>query len=121
MLPDGNERYKSLLGSLLNVIRVSAVLVYASYKWVGLRSQNDANIQTNVESNYFGDDLVFNWENGFKVGFGVTAYNWHVDTVEDPQIGTIKAYLRRWGGDEQTSVEYSELESVACAEGDFNG
>ena len=38
MLPNGNERYKSLLGSLLNVIRVSAVLVYASYKWIGLRS-----------------------------------------------------------------------------------
>ena len=51
----------------------------------------------------------------------MTAYNWHVETVDDPEIGTLKAYIRHWGGDKQVSVEYKELESVSCDEDTFNG
>ena len=75
MLPDGNERYKSMLGSLLNIIRVAAVLVYASYKWIGLKSYSDSDIQTNVQTDYFSSEYVLSSEDGFKVGFGLSSYS----------------------------------------------
>ena len=70
MLPNGQKRYKSLIGAILTVIAVILVGSYAIYKWQLLLSQEDSRVQDRVVEDASIDP--FGRDNGlnFAVGIG---------------------------------------------------
>lgn len=71
MLPNGQKMYKSLIGSILTIVAVTIVALYAIYKWDLLLSQEETFVQTDIEEG--GASLEeFSREQGlnFAVGIG---------------------------------------------------
>lgn len=48
MLPNGQKMYKSLIGSILTVLAVIIVALYAVYKWDLLLSQEETSVTKNI-------------------------------------------------------------------------
>ena len=59
---------------------------------------------------------------GFKVAAGVTTYNGNSGLIEDPEIGTVKFYLKYYGHPELgEGFGFHELKSDYCdPDKDFN-
>ena len=79
MLPNGQKRYKSLIGTILTVIAVTLVGFYAIYKWQLLLSHEDTNLQVNIVEEASID--AFGRENGLNFAVGI-GYRSPDNTVE---------------------------------------
>lgn len=67
----------------------------------------DVTIMQPDYNNYFGSEFLFDSSYGWKVAFGLTAYDGGVDKEPlDPRMGTLKAYQKIWGyKDEQSNMK----------------
>ena len=55
MLPNGQKRYRSLSGTVLTVLTIVFVSLYAIYKWQLLIDREEAQINTSISEGYFYD------------------------------------------------------------------
>ena len=57
---------------------------------------------------------------GFNLAFGITAYDGTSEFIEDPEIGTMKAYYRAWGvKDTQNTYGEEPIDTRLCKPEDF--
>lgn len=67
-------------------------------------------------------------ELGFQVAAAITAYDGSPDIIEDPEIGSIKMYIKYWGvfeGSEGAiggdgTFDFKEIKTKLCEKNDFN-
>ena len=56
---------------------------------------DDTDIMNSSRDSYFEDSYVFS--DGLMFAFSLTAYDSEREPIEDPSIGTLKAYYKTWG------------------------
>ena len=61
------------------------------------------------------------YSRGLQYAFGITAYDGNQESIEDPTIGTMKAYYKTWGLSELAAdVLFEEIPSRNCTVADFH-
>ena len=60
---------------------------------------------------FYDSDFTFSGADGFQVAAAVTNYDGDPNSIEDPEIGTVKFYLKQWGVDGKQGVNFLELAS----------
>ena len=103
MMPDKKEFYRSICGTILSLMVLLVVLSYGSYKIKDLVEFKDYRLLESKVDNYFEDSANFTTNEGFHVAAGI------VDTgsdtgsiIEDPEIGTVKMYIKTWNIHDET-------------------
>lgn len=96
-MPDHEPMYRSIAGSCFSMFTVVLVLAYAAYKFIDLLELNDYKLQEAVQENFFAAEVPLTLQEGFQVAAAVTAYDGSPDVIEDPEIGTLKMYIKYWG------------------------
>ena len=67
------------------------------------------------QENHFKTFPGFSTEDGFNVAAAITAYDGKSDVIEDPEIGTIKFYIKYWNHPELgDKFGFHELDSSLC-------
>ena len=74
MLPNHQQKYKSIIGSLCTIFILSIVLVYAIYKFELLVAKDESRLQTTVEESYYDETYTFSSSQGFNMAFGISSY-----------------------------------------------
>lgn len=115
LLPDHNEQYRTFLGSVLSLITFALMGFYSVYKMMTLFALADYRIMQATSDNYFDVLPGFSGDDGFSIAAGITAYDGSPDPIEDPEIGTLKIYLKYWGmPDLGEGFGFKELETELC-------
>ena len=70
-----------------------------------MTSYDDTSILISPKEYHFRDEDVVSDVLGFNVAFGVSGFNGSADFIEDPDIGTLKAYYRHWNFTEMEEDE----------------
>ena len=96
-LPDGNEEYRTLCGSLLSVLTYLLVGLYGLYKLFTLFSYEDYKVQERQQVNYFDALDAFGSEDSFAFAIGVISYDGSGEPIEDPSIGQVNFFVKSWG------------------------
>ena len=96
LMPDHHERYRTHFGSCLSIVTLITVIFYGGWKLLDMLSYNIYNVQTVSEENYFSSNDTFTIADGFYVAAAITSYNNDPNPIEDPDIGTLKMYLKTW-------------------------
>ena len=82
-------------------------------------------IQEPKQESYFDADYVYNARDGWRVAFGLTAYDSNSDNATlDESYGTVNAYIKTWGEvdsqGEAVPTYFRKLETEPCREEDIN-
>ena len=48
------------------------------------------------------------------------AYDGNEESIEDPEIGIVKFYLKQWGLNDTPGISFTEVKTRPCREDDFN-
>ena len=85
----------------------------------------DNKIQEPTKNNYFGPDFIYDERDGWKVAFGITAYDNSSDnTLFDDSYGTLGAYEKIWGEEDADGnvkdTYFKKLETEPCRESEIN-
>ena len=104
MMPDKKEFYRSVCGTILSLMVLMIVLSYGSYKIKDLVEFKDYRLLESRVDNYFEDSANFTTNEGFHVAAGIvnTDDEYAVDNIEDPEIGTVKMYIKTWNIHDET-------------------
>ena len=57
---------------------------------------------------------------GFQIAAAVTSYDGNPNSIEDPEIGVVKFYLKQWGLDDSPGITFKEVKTRQCTYQDFN-
>lgn len=122
LLPDHNEQYRTFLGSILSLITFLIMGFYSVYKIMTLFAITDYRIMKATSENYFDVLPGFSERDGFSIAAAVTAYDGSPEPIEDPEIGTLKIYLKYWGHPQfGEDFGFKELKTELCDPArDFN-
>lgn len=75
MLPNHEQRYKSIVGSLCTILVLFVVFVYAVYKVQLLSDKDESRVQRTLEENYFDYQKFVSSHHGeFNVAFALASY-----------------------------------------------
>ena len=113
-LPGGDAYYGTITGSILGITTVFLVSFYAMYKLLALVNFNDYKIQVRQDVEYFNYTDAFGASNGFAIAVGISAFDGDGTPIEDPSIGEVKFYAKRWGGPNLDNL-FTELETRPCS------
>ena len=88
-------------------------------------SYKDNTIQEPTQDNYFAPDYVYDARDGWRVAFGLTAYDSSSDPAPfDDTYGTVGAYIKIWGEKDaagnSTPTYFKKLETEPCKDSDIN-
>ena len=101
-LPDGKEKYRTLLGSILSVFTIILMGSYAYIKLVKLLRYQDYVINESYREHFYETSFTFSQADGFQVAAAVTNFDGNPEEIEDPEIGEVKFYLKQWGIDDDS-------------------
>lgn len=80
MLPNNQQRYKTIVGSLCTILTIGIVFIYAVYKFQLLSNREQNSLSIITELGYFQNRKnEFNLDN-FKIAFGL-AKMVHEDSI----------------------------------------
>ena len=68
---------------------------------------------------YYESNYAFSQNDGFQVAAAVTSYDGNQQSIEDPEIGQIKFYLKQWGLGSD-GLDFIEVKTKPCQPEDFN-
>ena len=94
MMPDEKSMYRSLLGAVLSIITVIVMLSYSVFKMVAMGNLNDYKIKTATQEYFYDSSFSFSELDGFQVAAGITSFDGNSESIEDPEIGVVKFYLK---------------------------
>ena len=120
VLPDSKVGYRSLIGSVLSLFTVIIIFGYAFYKLGTLNSLEDYKINFATHEQFYDSSFSFSQIDGFQIAAAVTSYDGVVDSIEDPEIGVLRFYLKQWGVNGKPGITFLEVASRPCTEADFN-
>ena len=101
------------------------LIAYGSYKTKNMLEYSHMDVTTPDAKNYFDSSKKFDMELGWRVGFGLTAYDSNSDpTPLDDTIGKLSAYQKEWGQlDEfgnKKPIRMRPLKTRPCTRADIN-
>ena len=79
---------------------------------------DDTDIMNSSRDSYFEDSYVFS--DGLMFAFSLTAYDSEREPIEDPSIGTLKAYYKTWGLQGDKGVTWKPIPTRKCTNEDFH-
>lgn len=74
MLPNHQQRYKSIVGSICTVFILSVVFIYAVYKFQLLIDKDESRIQKVLIENFFDETKYLSQSEGFNLAYGIASY-----------------------------------------------
>ena len=95
-MPDHESTYRSVFGTVLSILTLILVVTYSTYKFIDLIELNDYKIQEEKREKYYQYDMPLAQDQGFQVAAAITSYDGSSENIEDPEIGTIKMYIKYW-------------------------
>lgn len=125
LFENGKSKLQSHCGVVLGAIMVSVLIAYAVFKAQIMFLYRENTIQEPIEPAYFGPDFVYDSRDGWRVAFGLTAYDSSSDpTPFDDSFGKLLAYTKIWGEkDEEGNIKptyFKQLETRQCTKEDIN-
>ena len=94
---EGMEEKRSIFGGLCTLILTFTVILFAYQKAEVLVHKKDVDILSTINDMFFTPDHVFNYERGFNVALGFTAYDSNPEPILEPEIGEILFNHFSWG------------------------
>ena len=101
MLPNGSKKYRSLLGSVLTLIIVLVVALYAVYKWQLLIEKDQVTVSFSKEENYFDETSILDPASRFNLAVGIYDRKNRDNLVFDESFGKLSVKM----------IEYSKSKS----------
>ena len=95
------------------------ILAYGVIKIVDFSDSKEFKIESRKLDWVYTADQFFSHSDGFQIAAGLTEYDGSNGLIEDPEIGTIKFYLKSFSHDEH-KLSFTEVESRPCEQEDFN-
>ena len=90
LLPDENDMYRTLLGSVLSILTLTLVLTYAGFKTTDLVSMRNYRVQTQELHDFYDKKEGFGFDDGFMIAGNILGYeNGPVAAQLDPSIGKL--------------------------------
>ena len=78
---DGLRLHRSVFGSLITLTFFTILILFAIYKYIGLKDYNDTNIMNSIYESYYSDDDIFKGgKNELNVAFGLIVYDGESDS-----------------------------------------
>ena len=96
-LPAGKDTYKTLLGSSFTILIAVMLIFYGSIQMQRLVVFGETVVTMSVKDSFFTPDDTITSEEGFKLAFGLTAYDSNQEAIDDPRYGRINAKYVSWG------------------------
>ena len=121
LMPDRTEYYRNYLGTCLSFFTLFLVLVYGFIKFGDLMEYKDYKVFEIKEENYFKDSDKFTSNDGFNIAAGI--FGFEENFKEDPEVGTVKFYLKFWDTENQEThgaIQFKEVKTRPCQISDFN-
>ena len=118
LLPDKEKQFKSVPGVIISILGLILILCYGVFKYSIYSNGSDYSIVTEVVEHHFSDDYEFSAREGFRVAAAIVAGDTEDQSTEDPSIGSVKFFIKRWKND-LSSLEFIELKSRICTPADF--
>ena len=85
-------------GVVFGFIMMFILFAYGGFKTQIMVKYEDVTIMQPDYNNYFDSEFLFDSSYGWKVAFGLTAYDGGLDKEPiDPRFGELKAYQKIWG------------------------
>ena len=72
-LPNEQQKYKSIFGSVCSVGIVIVISLYAIYKWQIMIAKDETIVQRTLETDYHNDGFKFSSSQGFNIAFGLSS------------------------------------------------
>ena len=124
-MPDESEYYSTCLGTCLSIFCFLILVSYGGYKLQDLLIYSDYSLFKVNELHYYKDSDAFTTDDGFHIAAGVVSFEDDPNdgTYEDPEIGTLKFYMKSWDfNDPATNGElfFNEVPIRPCQKKDFN-
>ena len=91
------KQLKSYSGACCSLFLAIVTLIYAFQKGVVLMERSDFDIKQSEKAQWFTDQDVFSYENGFNIAVGLTAYDNEKEWILDPTYGELIIQRRGWG------------------------
>ena len=97
-MPNGAEKHRTFCGAFVSILIILVILSYASYKFQDMVSYGDYKLFSSLQENFFTERDALKSSDGFILAAGVIdiATLAHQPSIEDPEIGTIKIYMKYW-------------------------
>ena len=103
---------------------LSILFSQAYFKIVVMLNFGDNSISEPTQENYFPGDFIYDEKDGWRIAFGITAYDDKDSEPFDESFGTINAYLKVWGEkDAQGNIKplyFRKLETQPCSQSEIN-
>ena len=122
LMPDHRDRYRSHFGAFLSIVTFFIVIVYASYKLNEMYVNTSFQVEEVEQEEVFASNATFTTADGFYVAAAITEYDRDPNPIEDPEVGTLKMYLKKWDvyDEENGGVTFEEVVLRPCQESDFD-
>ena len=96
LLPDEQGLYRTQLGAMLSILTLLLVIIYGSFKMSTLVNMYDYSVQVRSVGGYFEETQKFHARNGLMFAAGLSTFSDQTEVEEDPSIGVIRFYWKRW-------------------------
>ena len=88
---------KSLMGALCSIILAVVTLAYAVQKADVLINRRDVDVLSTINDMEIAETDMFNYNNGFNIAVGFTAYDSNTEPILEPSIGELVFNHFTWG------------------------
>ena len=93
MLPNGAKEYKSLIGSVMTLLTIITVALYAVYKWQLLVDKEETSLTLKIKENYYDTrQHVFDQDSGFNIALGIYKDMSRTELFQDDSYGKFAVY-----------------------------
>ena len=93
-LSGGISKIGTVMGTIVTALLISALVWYGYEKMEIMMKYDDTNIMISKREWMYNDTQILSDKFNFNIAFGITEYDGSPESVEDPDIGTVKAYYR---------------------------
>ena len=101
----GNQKKTTFTGAIFSILVAIFVIFYSHQKLLELVNYDDTHIIEVVSQRVVLESDVFTSSMGLQVAFAITAYDGNTESIEDEEIGVLKAFFISWG---ENYVDYNE-------------
>ena len=87
-------------------------------QWIKLFTFDDTDVMVSSRDSFFSADEIYSRDLAYA--FGITAYDSNAEAIEDPSIGTLKAYYKTWGLHEGGGVKWEPIPTRDCSQAELH-
>jgi hypothetical protein len=85
-----------------------------------MMEKKDTSVSRTETEYFYNDTDTVSARMGFNLAFGITKFDGDSKSIEDPTIGTVKAYYKKWGGkDDGDGIVLEPIPTRRCTYADF--